>query len=173
MPTYLTFDFADPLAGVSGSREWPNRPRAWRWTERSAGFIQGAGTHRSKAACVLLLYRLPLLLPGMTTARVETIHAEPGSLLGLGGKLADLRVDLSTTVAHDCPPVTFYRLVLREKAWLRRLALAPGQMVAVGEAFAWFTTSAEETVDGEPARPPRIAAAAILQQAGWWSGGEA
>lgn len=119
---------------------------------------------------VLMLYRLPVLLPAMTAARVETLHAAPGSLLAPGSKLADLRVDLSATMAHDCPPVTFFRLVLREKAWLRRLAPQPGQLVAVGEALAWFTTTAEEDDQGEPSRPPRMAAAAILQQAGWWPG---
>ena len=71
-------------------------------------------------------------------------------------------MDLGGSVAHDCPPVSYYRLVLRERAWLRRLAVAVGEEVPLAAPLAWFTTSPDEPAEGEPARPVRVAHAGIL-----------
>lgn len=119
-----------------------------------------------------LVYRLPEILPGMTTARIERIHAKPGDALALGHKLIDLRIDLSGGVKHDCPPITFFRLVMRERAWLQQLDVRLGEDVAVGSPFAWFTISAEELADCELERAVRIAHTSILapivQPAEWF-----
>lgn len=111
---------------------------------------------------MVLICRLPLLLPGMTTAVTEAVHAPIGAAMAPGHKLLDLRVDLSGSVAHDCPPVSYFRLVMRERAWLRRLTVAPGKEVALNTALAWFTTTAEEAAEGEPERAARIAWGGIL-----------
>jgi hypothetical protein len=112
---------------------------------------------------VRLLYRLPVILPGMKVARIERIYAAPGSCLEPGAKLMDLRIDLSGSVAHDCPPVSFFRLVMRERAWLTRLASSSGEEVAVDAPLAWFSTDPnEEQPEGEPERPARIAHTGIL-----------
>jgi hypothetical protein len=111
---------------------------------------------------MLLLYRLPLLLPGMHTARIETVHATPTCVMAPGQKLFDLRVDLSGSVAHDCPPVSYFRAVLRERVWLRRLAASPGAEAEPDTPLAWFTTTPDEAVEGDPARAARVAHAGIL-----------
>ncbi len=90
-------------------------------------------------------------------------------VLGLGARILDLSVDLSAAVAHDCPPISHYRIVLRERAWLRRLCVKPGAQVAADEVLAQFSTDPDEPLDGEPGRAVRVSIAGILDQSDWWS----
>lgn len=116
---------------------------------------------------MLLNLNLPRINDYMTTAIVEDLHAVEGAQLGVGAKLIDLTVDLSAAAPHDCPPISHYRLVLREPAWLRRLLVARGDEPALAAPLAQFTTTPDEPLNAEASRPIRIAVAAILRQSAW------
>lgn len=103
----------------------------------------------------------------MTTAVVDAIHAREGEDLAPGAKLLDLLVDLSDRADHDCPPVSLFRLVMRDKARLRRLEVEPGDEVDVGAALALFSTDPDEVLDGAPTRSARVTIAGILRQSVW------
>ena len=64
-----------------------------------------------------MLYELslPRIIPNMTDARIETLYMEIGQQIP-GGKLLDLSIDLGDGVSQNCPPISYYRLVSREKA---------------------------------------------------------
>jgi len=121
---------------------------------------------------LLLTLTLPRINDYMRLAQIKAIHAPEGSSLAPGAKLFDITVDLSEAVAHDCPPISHYRLALRDRAWLRRIAVARGDEVAIGAALALFSTDEQEPLDGAPARNVRISIAGILDQSGWWDGEE-
>jgi hypothetical protein len=118
---------------------------------------------------LLLTLKLPRINAYMTTALVNKVHATEGASLNVGAKLLDLRIDLSAAAPHDCPPVSHYRIALRDRVWLRRLTVAPGDNVEVGATMAQFSTESGEPLDGEPARAIRVTIAGILVQSDWWS----
>ena len=120
---------------------------------------------------MLLAFALPRVNPHMSSAIVSAIHAREGDALAAGSKLADLTVDLTAIAAQDCPPVSHFRMVVRERAWLRELAVARGDEIAVGTRIALFSTAPDEPLDTEPVRELRVAIAGILMQAPAWSGG--
>ena len=111
---------------------------------------------------MLLTLTLPRIQEQMTYGLVRRIYAAEGQALAVGTKLFDIRVDLSATAPHDCPPVSHYRLVVRERVWLRRLAVTEGDEAAVGATLAQLSTTADEPLDGGPARAVRIAIAGIM-----------
>jgi pyruvate/2-oxoglutarate dehydrogenase complex dihydrolipoamide acyltransferase (E2) component len=119
---------------------------------------------------VLLTLTLPRIGEYMTTAVIKTVYAAEGDALAPGAKLLDLSVDLSAVAPHDCPPIMLYRLALRDRAWLRRLAVAAEDEIEVGTVLARFSTEPDEPIEGEPARAVRIAIAGIVGQTGWWEG---
>lgn len=127
-----------------------------------------SSTHRVPRGALILLLNLivPRINDYMTTAIVEAVYQREGEALGVGARLFDLTVDLSVAAPHDCPPISHYRLVLREAAWLRRVSAGRGDEPAVGEPLALFSTSPDEPLEGE-ARPARLAIAAILHQSSW------
>ena len=114
---------------------------------------------------MLLEYRLPAINANMTEASIERRYAEPGDALGIGTRLLDLRVDLSSSFSQDCPPISFYRIVVRERAYLRELRLADGAPCPVGELIAIFSTEPDEPTGGVAARAIRVATAGISQPA--------
>ena len=116
---------------------------------------------------LLLNLTLARINPQMRTAVVGAVLAEVGAPLAAGGKLMDLTVDLSEAVAHDCPPVSHYRLVVRDKVWLRRLNAKVGDTVAVGAELALFSTEPDEPLDGPIARQVRTASAGIVPKTAW------
>jgi hypothetical protein len=116
---------------------------------------------------LLLNLTLPRINPHMTTAVIDQIHAVVGAPLPVGGKLFDLTVDLSAAASHDCPPVAHYRLVVRDRAWLRRLDVAPGDTPEVGASLALFSTEPDEPLDAPPARQVRLTVAGVIQQSIW------
>ena len=128
-------------------------------------------TQFPEVATVLLTLTLPRINAYMTTALVDTIHAAEGNSLAIGAKLLDLVVDLSAAAPHDCPPIMCYRIVLRERVWLRRLVVASGDNLEVGATIARFSTEPDEPLAGEPARGLRVSVAGIIGQSNWWSAG--
>jgi hypothetical protein len=122
--------------------------------------------HRGALALLLNLI-VPRINDYMTTAIVEQVYAAEGAALSVGAKLLDLTVDLSAAAPHDCPPISHFRLMLREPARLRRVLIAAGDEPAVGAPLAIFTTEPDEPLDALAARPVRVAIAAILRQSAW------
>jgi len=101
----------------------------------------------------------------MTCAVVDAVHASIGMELAPGARLVDLHIDLSEVAAHDCPPVSHYRIVLRDRAWLRRIDVSPGDSVQPGATLALCSTEAHESLDAPVARPLRVTVAGILPEA--------
>jgi hypothetical protein len=116
---------------------------------------------------LLLNLIVPRINDYMTTAIIQAIHPREGDALAMGAKLFDLMVDLSAAAPHDCPLISYYRVVLRERAWLRRLAVARGDQPVVGAPLALFATEPDEALDAAPTRPARMAIAMILPQSTW------
>ena len=116
---------------------------------------------------MLLNLVLPRINPFMTTAVIDLIHAETNAMMPVGGKFLDLTIDLRAAAPHDCPPVSHFRLVVRDQAWLRRLDVAPRDTLAVGASLALFSTEPDEPLDGPVARQARLAVAGIMPQITW------
>jgi hypothetical protein len=112
---------------------------------------------------LLLEYRLPRINANMTEASIERRYAEPGDALGIGTRLLDLRVDLSSSFSQDCPPISFYRIVMRERAYLREVRPGDGAACPVGDVIAIFSTEPDEPLGGVAARAIRVATAGISQ----------
>ncbi len=119
---------------------------------------------------MLLSLTLPRINLHMADATIDIVHVAEGDSVTLGGKFLDLTVDLSAATPHDCPPITHYRLALRDRVWLRRLDVVAGDRVDVGASLALFSTTPDEALDGEPARPVRMAIAGIIPQSVWNEG---
>ena len=105
---------------------------------------------------------LSAIVPQMTGAKVLRWLAQEGAALGIGAGLLEIEVDLSSFVAHDCPPVSYYRIVLREVAYLRRAAVAAGEVVPVGALVAQLSPMADAPLDGMAARRLRVNVAGII-----------
>lgn len=116
-----------------------------------------------------MLFNLTLarINPQMRNAVIGGVLAEVGAFLAVGGKLMDLVVDLSDAAAHDCPPISHYRLVVRDKVWLRRLSVGAGDTVEVGGEIALFSTEPDEPLDGPIARQVRTASVGVVPQTAW------
>jgi hypothetical protein len=113
--------------------------------------------------------RLPKINPNMSAAVMECLYATPDTLLKAGDKLFDLSVDLSGGFSQYCPPISYFRVVVREKLWLRKTFVAPGASCDVGAMLALFSTEQDESFDGTPARAIRITTAGIAHHQGLWS----
>jgi hypothetical protein len=108
----------------------------------------------------------------MSEALMECLYATPGSALKTGDKLLDLSVDLSRNFSQECPPISFYRIIIREKAFLREFRVARGQSCKVGELIAVFSTEAEEAIDSPAQRGIRFAQAGIVYHSNLWTGSD-
>ena len=120
---------------------------------------------------MLLTLSLPRINEPMLSAVIAAIHAPVGAQLAVGSKLVDLTVDLTAIAAQDCPPISHFRMVIRERAWLREIFVARGDEIAVAARIALFSTEPDEPLDAAPAREVRVAIAGILMQAPAWSDG--
>ena len=108
---------------------------------------------------------LSLVLPRMgeltRPGTVRRVIARAGDALRPGAPLLEVRVDLDETNARDCPATIFYRLIATERAYLRRLSVAPGDVLEVAAPIGLATTSLEEAFDGPPVRTLRTASISI------------
>ncbi len=115
-------------------------------------------------------FRLPLIVTQMTGATVECVHAKPGDAVKMGSKLVDLSIYLSRTFAQECPPISFFRVVLREVAWLRKFDVAPGQFCRLDEVMALLSTDPNEDISPPAARSIRTTVAGIVHHETMWTG---
>lgn len=118
-----------------------------------------------------MLYELRLskINPNMNAAIIECIYVQAGSALKAGDKLCDLSVDLSSGFSQYCPPISYFRVVVREKAWLQKLLVVPGDSCDVGQLVAVFSSEQDVPGEGAPARPLRITTAGIALHSSMWS----
>ena len=113
---------------------------------------------------MILTLTLPRIIGPMTSGEVFKLHCSEGRLLKPGTAFVDLKVDLSSAAAQDCPAVSYYRLVIREPVWLRHMAVACGDTALVGAAIALFSTEADETINEPPGRQIRFMTAGIVPE---------
>ncbi len=104
----------------------------------------------------------------MTTAVIKAVHAKEGAPLSAGGRFLDLSVDLNSYVEHDCPAISYFRMAVRERAWVRRLTVCAGDEIKPGTTLAHLSTDPDEDVDAAPTRAARVSIAGILFQPEWW-----
>ena len=71
---------------------------------------------------LVLILTLPTINPLMTTAVIKAVHVEEGAPLPAGGKFLDVSVDLTSYAEHDCPAISYFRIAVRERAWVRRVS---------------------------------------------------
>jgi hypothetical protein len=116
---------------------------------------------------LLLVLKLPNLLTDVRLAKIETLFVVEGQFLKPGMKVLDLRIDLSSVAAHDCPPVSFYRIAFRDRGWLRRLSVANGDTREAGMELALFSTEEDEPLEGSPGRLARFTTAGIIHRSDW------
>jgi hypothetical protein len=121
---------------------------------------------------MLLDLRLPTIIPAMTTALIEVVYATTGCELKPGDKILDLTIHLGPAFAQDCPPITHYRLVARERAFVRELLIARGQPCAPGDRIALLATSEGDPPESAVGRPLRITVVGILRHAAMASSGQ-
>lgn len=121
-----------------------------------------------------MLYELRLtkINPNMNSAIIECLYAKTGSLLKVGDKLLDISVDLSTDFSQYCPPISYFRVVIREKVWLRSFMVAPGDNCDVGQLLGVFSAEQDDPENGVSSRPVRITTAGISFHPGMWSANE-
>ena len=122
---------------------------------------------------MLLALTLPRINVYMASARIDIVHdVTEGAPPSQGGKLFDITVDLSAAAPHDCPPVSHYRLAVRDfgQFWLRRLeGAAVGDEPAVGREPRPVHHRAGTSRWMALARPRRVRVtiAGIIPQASW------
>jgi hypothetical protein len=112
---------------------------------------------------MLLELSLPMINPHMAHACVDSILVRPDKKIAVGQAILELTVDLSDRFPHDCPPVSHYRLCASETAWLRNLAIAAGDKVAVGTLIATFSKTSDEAVENGANRALRTTVVGVTR----------
>lgn len=110
---------------------------------------------------MILAVSLPRVGDQMHEGTVHRLIARPGDALRPGSPILEVRVDLSASKAQDCPPIFFFRLIATERASLRALAVAVGDVVPVGGPLGIATSTPDEGADGPAARALRTTSVAI------------
>ena len=116
---------------------------------------------------MILSLQMPQMGEQMTVGVIEKIYVAEGSAVQPGSRLLDVRVDLSAVAPQDCPPVYSFRIVARERGWVKQLTPSVGDVCAVGTVLALIGTDSEEPLTGSPGRLFRVTFAGILSDSGW------
>jgi hypothetical protein len=110
---------------------------------------------------------MPSLSAQMSTALITRLNIAEGGALPNGSPLLEVRLDLGPMGAQDCPPVYFFRLVSREKGWVRKVFASVGEARGAGDTLALISTERDEPIDGPPARGLRTSSASIVPEFEW------
>ena len=110
---------------------------------------------------MILNLTLPRVGEAMQSGTIHRVLARPGDALRPGSPLLEVRVDLGAGKAQDCPPVFHFRLLSTERAVLRTLLPAAGDLLAVGAPLGVATSTADEPCDGPGARALRTTSVAV------------
>jgi hypothetical protein len=122
---------------------------------------------------MLLEFRLPRINPHMTSATVECVFPQPGDALKMGSKLLDVSVDLGSAFAQECPPISFFRVVMREPMFYRKLLVEPGRQCQPTDLVALLSTEPDEDLGQAVGRVVRITVAGIMHHPGMITGNQA
>jgi hypothetical protein len=114
---------------------------------------------------MILQFQLKNIVPDMTDAVIGPLHATLGQKLAVSSALMELTVDLSDIYLHDCPPVSHFRVVMREAVWLREWRVAQGARADVGGVLALFSTTEDEPLETPPSREVRVMIAGVAAPA--------
>jgi hypothetical protein len=113
--------------------------------------------------------RLPAIMAEGTPARIEQTYVVAGDVLAPGRKLFDLSIDLSARYGQNCPPISYYRVVSRERGVLRTFSAAPGAVFEPHAALGLVAADPAEPIGAGPARALRITTAGIMEHERMWS----
>ncbi len=110
---------------------------------------------------MILSLSLPRVGAQMQQGTIHKLLAKPGDQLRPGTPLLEVRVDLGTAKAQDCPPLVFFRIISTERAHLRSLDAELGAVLDVGAPLGVATTDGSESTEGPAARALRTTSVAI------------
>ena len=110
---------------------------------------------------MILAIVVPKVGRSMRAAQIHRLIAQPGAALRPGSPLLELRVDLEETSARDCPAVIYFRLIAAERAYLRTLHVAPGDLIEIVAPLGVATSTLEEDAAGPATRVLRCSSVAI------------
>ncbi len=110
---------------------------------------------------MILSLVMPRIGAQVQQASVHKIIANPGDELRPGTPLLEIRVDIGSAKAQDCPPLSFFRIIATERAHLRTVEVAPGGLLAVGAPLGLASTDRTESLDAAPTRALRLTSVAI------------
>lgn len=110
---------------------------------------------------MILSLTLPKVGAQMAQGTIHRLVAKPGDELRPGTPVLEVRVDLESEKAQDCPPLFFFRIISTERAVFRSFSVEVGALVDVGSVIGVVTSQATESLDGPAIRPLRTTSAAI------------
>lgn len=110
---------------------------------------------------------VPAFIDPAAIIQIIQLYMTTGTEVRPGGKLFDVRVDLSAAAVQDCPVVTYYRVTSLERAWVRQVQGTVGSQVAVGDLVALLSATADEAIDAPPSRTLRVSKVGILHVPDW------
>ncbi len=110
---------------------------------------------------MILSLTLPKVGAQMQRGTIHRLVASAGAELRPGVPLLEVRVDLESEKAQDCPPLYFFRVIATERGVLRSLQVAEGDVVDAGAVIGVATSTATEAADGPAARALRTTSVAI------------
>jgi hypothetical protein len=110
---------------------------------------------------VILAFTLPRVGSQMHQGTIHQLLAKAGDELRPGTPLLEVRVDLGAAKAQDCPPLLFFRIIATERACLRSLEVAVGDVLDAGAKLGVATSDGTESFQGQPARALRITSVSI------------
>jgi hypothetical protein len=110
---------------------------------------------------MILSLVLPRIGAQIRQASIHKIIANPGDELRPGTPLLEIRVDIGSAKAQDCPPLSFFRIIATERAHLRSLRVEPGSLLESGALLGLASTDRTDSVDGAPTRALRLTSIAI------------
>jgi pyruvate/2-oxoglutarate dehydrogenase complex dihydrolipoamide acyltransferase (E2) component len=110
---------------------------------------------------MILSLALPRVGAQMRQGTIHRLVAAVGEDLRPGSALLEVRVDLDSDQAQDCPPLYFFRIIATERGVLRELRVQPGDVVDAGAVIGLVTSTAAEPADAPAARALRTTSVAI------------
>jgi hypothetical protein len=110
---------------------------------------------------MLLALRMPKVGELMTNGQLRNALPAPGTRIGPGTSMVEVRVDLSYRTTLDCPPIYYFRVVAREAAVVLKTEHKTSELVDVGEILAWLGTNPDEALRSKPDRDFRVASVGI------------
>jgi hypothetical protein len=110
---------------------------------------------------VILSLTMPRVGAQMRQGQIHKLLVRVGDALKPGTPLLEVRVDLGSANAQDCPPLFFFRLIATERGVLRSLDVSLGDVLDVGAKLGVAASDGTESIEAKPARALRTTSVAI------------